>query len=347
MRILATDIGFGYTKATDGRLNQIFKSIVGEANPGQFAEAVLPSQVAQPRHFVIDGREVFVGELAESQSRGRSFTLDPAQFIQQYARTLGLAAIAPYAEHGDPIRLVTGLPVSFFRKHKDALTTQLQNRHTVTIVHGNGEREEKMLYVERVRVIPQPFGSLFNLMLNDQGKAAHQRFVTEKIGVIDIGFRTADFAVADKTRYSERGSLSTDSGMSVAFNAIAGALHEKSGTQIELYRLYDAVNRGTIKIRGQRFDITGLVQQAFQQLAARIAVEVNRLWADDWDIDCIILTGGGAAALEPYLRPLLQGDVLAMPADQDARLNNVTGYLKYGQHLWAAAASSAPAAAPA
>lgn len=334
MRILATDIGFGYTKATDGRLSQLFKSIVGEANPGQFAEAVLPAQLATPRHFEIDGSEVFVGELAESQSRGRSFTLDPSQFIQSYARTLGLAAIAPYVEHGEPVRLVTGLPVSFFRKHRDALTTQLQNRHAVTIVHGNGEREEKSIYIEKVRVIPQPFGSLFNLMLNDAGKAVQQRFVTEKIGVIDIGFRTADFAIAEKTRYSERGSLSTDSGMSVAFNAIAGALHEKSGTQIELYRLYEAVTRGTIKIRGSRYDITGLVQQAFQQLAARIAVEVNRLWADDWDIDCIVLTGGGSATLEPFLRPLLQGDVLAMPLDQDARLNNVAGYLKYGQHIW-------------
>jgi len=334
MRILATDIGFGYTKATDGRISQLFKSIVGEANPGQFAESVLPSQLATPRHFEIDGDEVFVGELAESQSRGRSFTLDPGQFIQNYARTLGLAAIAPYAEHGEPVRLVTGLPVSFFRKHRDALTTQLQNRHAVTIVQPNGEREEKSIYIEKVRVIPQPFGSLFNLMLNDAGKAVQQRFVTEKIGVIDIGFRTADFAVSEKTKYSERGSLSTDSGMSVAFNALAGALHEKSGTQIELYRLYEAVTRGTIKIRGSRYDITGLVQQAFQQLAARIAVEVNRLWADDWDIDCIVLTGGGGATLEPFLRPLLQGDVLAMPVDQDARLNNVAGYLKYGQHLW-------------
>jgi len=334
MRILATDIGFGYTKASDGRLSQIFKSIVGEANPGQFAESVLPAQAATPRHFIIDGNDVFVGELAESQSRGRSFTLDPAQFIQSYARTLGLAAIAPYAEHGDPIRLVTGLPVSFFRKHKDALTTQLQNRHAITIVQPNGEREEKTLYIEKVRVIPQPFGSLFNLMLNEAGKAVQQRFVTEKIGVIDIGFRTADFAVADKTKYSERGSLSTDSGMSIAFNAIAGALHEKSGTQIELYRLYEAITRGTIKIRGQRYDITGLVQQSFQQLAARIAVEVNRLWADDWDIDCIVLTGGGSATLEPFLKPLLQGDVLAMPVDQDARLNNVAGYLKYGHHIW-------------
>ncbi len=334
MRILAADIGFGYTKATDGRQFQVFKSVVGEANPAQFMESPLPGQASQPRHFEIGGEAVFVGELAEAQSRGRGFTLDPAQFLGQYAKTLGLAALAPYIEHGDPIRLVTGLPISFFRKYKDALATSLQARHPVVVVNAAGQREEKTLYIEKVRVIPQPFGSLFNLMLNDQGKTVQQRFVTEKIGVIDVGFRTCDFTIADKTRYSERGSLSTDSGISSAYAAIASLLHEKSGVQVELYRLYEAVSKGTIKIRGQRFDIAALVQQAFSQLATRIATEANRLWADDWDIDAIVLTGGGGAALAPHLQPLVQGEVLPMPADADARLNNVAGYWKYGVHIW-------------
>lgn len=334
MQILATDIGFGYTKATDGRQVQAFKSVVGEAVASQFADTLLPAQAAAPRHFVIGDEEIYIGEVAEAQSRGRLFTLDPAQFIARQARTLGLAALAPYAIAGEPIRLVTGLPISFFRKYRDALTTLLQNRHAVTIVHANGEREEKMVYVEKVRVIPQPFGSLFNLMLNDQGRVAAQRFVSEKIGVIDIGFRTTDYAIADKTKYAERGSLSTDSGMAVAHNAIANLLHEKSGTQIELYRLHEAMHRGTIKVRGQRYDITGLVRDAYTQLAARIATEANRLWADDWDIDCVVLTGGGGSVLAPYLQSLIHAEVLAVPTEQDARLNNVEGYWKFGAHIW-------------
>ena len=229
----------------------------------------------------------------------------------------------------------TGLPISFFRKYKDALTTLLQQRHTVTVVQANGTREDKTIYIEKVRVVPQPFGSLFNQMLDGQGKALNQRFIQEKIGVIDIGFRTTDFTVSDKTRYSERGSLSTDSGMSVAYNAIANVLHEKSGTQVELYRLYEAVTRGTIKIKGQKYDLTALAQHAFAQLATRIATEANRLWADDWDIDAIIVTGGGGATLAPFLQPQIEGEVLAVPTDQDTRLHNVNGYWKYGVHLWA------------
>ena len=337
MKVLGVDIGFGYTKAADGKQFQVFKSVIGEANEAQFGESLLPGIAQFPRHIIIGNQSYFIGELAEQQSRGRGFTLDQTQFIAQYARTLALAAMAPFVDSGDPIRLVTGLPISFFRKYKDALTGLLQTRHTVTLVKpGTQEREEKVLSVERVRVIPQPFGSMFNLMLNDIGKPASQRFIGEKIGIIDIGFRTADYTISDKTRYSERGSQSSDSGIAVAYTAIANALQEKSGVNIELYRLYDGVSKGTIKIKGKRYDLAPIVQHAFQQLATRIGQEVNRLWADDWDIDAIVITGGGGSALAPYLTPLLEGEVLPMPADQDARLNNVLGYWKYGQHLWGA-----------
>lgn len=341
MQVIGLDVGFGFTKATNGRETQVFKSVVGDAAEATFNEQLLPTRSVLGRHLQLNGETFYVGELAEQQSRGRGFTLDPNQFIAKYARTLAVSACAPIADGGTPLRIVTGLPISFFRKYKDPLTQLLQQRHVVTLLKPNGEKDERTLNVERVRVIPQPFGSLFNLMLNDLGKAASQRYINEKIGVIDVGFRTADYSISDKTRYSERGSQSTDSGVSIAFTAIANALQEKSGVAIELYRLYDAVTRGTIKIKGKRYDITALVKQAFTALATRVATEVNRLWSDDWDLDAIVVSGGGGAVLAPYLQPLLEGELIPVPADQDARLNNVIGYWKYGLHLWSGSTATA------
>jgi plasmid segregation protein ParM len=335
MQVIGLDIGFGFTKATNGRDTQIFKSVVGDAAEATFNEQLMPGKASLGRHLQINGETFYVGELAEAQSRGRGFTLDPTQFLAKYAKTLALSACAPLADSNTPVRIVTGLPISFFRKHKDQITQILQQRHVITLLKPSGEKEERALNIEKVRVIPQPFGSLFNLMLNDFGKPVSQRFITEKIGVIDVGFRTADYTISDKTRYSERGSQSTDSGVSVAFHALANALQEKSGVAIELFRLYDAVTRGTIKIRGKRYDITALVKQAFTALATRVATEANRLWSDDWDVDAIVITGGGGSVLAPYLAPLLEGEVIPVPPEQDARLNNVQGYQKYGQHLWA------------
>ena len=334
MQVIGLDVGFGFTKATNGRETQIFKSVVGDAADATFSEQLLPTKASLGRHLQINGEVFYIGELAEQQSRGRGFTLDPTQFLTRYAKTLAVSACAPLADASQPVRLVTGLPINFFRKHKDTLTQLLQQRHTATLFKPGGEKEERVVNVEKVRVIPQPFGALFNLMLNDLGKPVSQRFINEKIGVIDIGFRTADYTISDKTRYSERGSQSTDSGISIAFAALANALQEKSGVVIELFRLYEAVTRGTIKIRGKRYDITALVKQAFAGLASRVATEANRLWSDDWDVDAIVISGGGGAVLAPYLAPLLEGEVIPLPPEQDARLNNVQGYQKYGLHLW-------------
>ena len=64
----------------------------------------------------------------------------------------------------------------------------------------------------QVRVIPQPFGSLFNLMMSETAELSDKRYVQEKIGVVDVGFRTTDYTVSDKTKYSGRGSGSSESG---------------------------------------------------------------------------------------------------------------------------------------
>jgi plasmid segregation protein ParM len=342
MQVLGLDIGFGFTKATDGRQHQIFKSVVGEAAEAAFMDSIVGPARESYRHIEVGGEGFFVGELAESASRGRGFTLDQSQLLARYAKVLAAAALSPMVKTGEPLRVVTGLPISFLRRHRDGLAALLQQRHAVKLVSPNGEREEKQIHIEKVRVIPQPFGSLFNHMLNHHGKPSVQRFVTEKIGIIDIGFRTADYAISDRTRYSERGSQSSDAGISLAYSAIANALTEKSGVQVELYRLYDSVTRGSVKIKGKRYDLNKLVQQSFQALATRIANEVNRLWADDWDLDAVLLAGGGGAALAPFLQPLIEHELIPIDGDTDPRLMNVNGYYKYGMHVWPEAASAPP-----
>ena len=336
MQVVGLDIGFGFTKATDGRNQQIFKSVVGEAAEAAFTNPIsLATEAARAhRQISIGDESYFVGETAEAGSRGRGFTLDQQQLLTRYARVLASAAIAPMVPSGEPLRVVTGLPISFLRRHRDGLAALLQQRHQVTLTHADGSKESKQIHVEKVRVIPQPFGALFRHMLSDQGKGAVQRFVTDKIGIIDIGFRTADYAISDRTRYSERGSQSSDAGISLAYTAIANNLTEQSGVQVELYRLYEAIDRGSIKIKGKRYDLNKLTERAFGALATRVATELNRLWADDWDLDAVIIAGGGGAALLPYLQPLIEHELIPVDADADSRMLNVQGYYRYGRHLW-------------
>ncbi len=336
MEILAIDIGFGFTKATNGNRSLVFKSLLGEATDIQFKGGIL-GETSQDEniHIEVDGKSYFVGEMAERQSNVRSFTLDQSQFFNSYAKPLALAAAARLVGNYMPIGLVTGLPIGYYRDYRESLVKVLQGDHKVTLTSLNGKREEKVIKINEVKVIPQPFGSLFNLMLNDLGELGEKRYLQEKIGIIDVGFKTADFTVADKMRYSERGSRTTDTGISRAFGMIAGKLREKSNVSVEIYRLYDAVERGMIKIRGKEYDLKAPTEMIFGQLATAIANEVDRLWSDDWDIDTIVITGGGGTALARQLQPLINGNVVTVDGSTDSRLCNVKGYWKYGKHIWA------------
>lgn len=335
MQILGLDIGFGFTKVTDGSQQLLFKSLVGEAPDIAFREPIAAGDGNQPwLHLALDDDSYFVGDLAERQSSVRQYTLDQDQLIAEFARRLGVAAMAQLARDNEPVHLVTGLPVRYYRRHRETLANQLTGSHRVTLFGADGKETKRTVKVEKVRVVPQPFGSLFRAMLNDIGKVSDARFAKEKIGVIDIGFRTADYTVADRTRYSERASGTSEHGIAQAFELIAAALQEKSGVAVEIYRLYQGVQDGSIKIRGKNYDLSGITERTFARLARAVSGEVNRLWDQDWDIDAILLTGGGGKVLAPHLKPLVAGEVLPLDEGGDARFNNVEGYWKYGVHLW-------------
>lgn len=337
VEILGIDIGFGFTKATDGKNDLVFKSVLGEATDIQFREEMLVADRSDGNHLQIevDDKAYFVGELAERQSNVRFFTLDQAQFIGKFAKVFALAAAAKLVKGFVPVNLVTGLPIGYYREYKDELAKLLVGEHKVIFTDASGKKEERSISVNKVRVVPQPFGSLFNMMLNDLGEMGDKRLVKDKIGIIDVGFRTSDYTISDKMRYSERGSRTTDSGIARAFNVIATKLRESSGVNVELYRLYEAIDEGSIKIRGKEYDLKKLTDQVFSQLATSVANEVDRLWVDDWDIDGMVITGGGGAVLAKYLKPLINGVIMETDPELDMRLYNVHGYRKFGQHLWA------------
>lgn len=336
--IIGIDIGFGFTKATDGKTFQIFKSIYGEAIDFQFKESLLNNHQLDDEyiHIDVDGTSYFVGELAERQSSNRQFTLEQTQFISSATKTLALAAITPFVtKERQSFKLVVGLPIGHYRQYKDEVRKILRQSHQITITQKDGTKQEALIGVSDVKVIPQPIGTVMDRLLNDVGKPSDMRFASEKIGIIDVGFSTCDYTISDKARYSERGSLTTQNGISKAFEIISGKLKDSCGINIELYRLFAAIETGTIKVRGKGYDLRKITQIAFQQLASNIASDANRIWSDDWDMDAIMITGGGGAVLSPYLQPLLEGVIIPIEQDLDYRLHNVRGYNKYGRNIWA------------
>jgi len=338
MQILGIDVGFGFTKATNGKDTFIFKSIFGEDADIQFWADFGDDTPTDHIHVTIDGKSYFIGDLAEQQSSVLHFTLDQEKLITDYVKILSLAVAGMFLDKNGainvPINLVSGLPIGFFKQNHERFDELLTGHHSVTYHSQNGQETTKELHINKVRMLPQPLGSVLNLLMDDNGKIVNKTLANQKIGVVDIGFRTTDFTILDRLRYIDRGSRTMESGIAKGFSVIANKLREKCGVSVELYRLYNAAETGSIKMRGNRVNFVKIRDEVYSQLAASIANDIDRLWAADWDIDAIILTGGGCRDLAQYLRPQITGNIIPVETNRDPRLNNVLGYIKYGHSVW-------------
>ncbi len=334
MDVLGMDIGFGFTKTTNGREHLMFKSLIGEAEEVQFQSAFALTSMTDSLHVTIDGKDYFVGDYAEKQSNVRHYTLDQEKLITDFLKVLSLTIIGLFSEKFIPLNIVSGLPVVYFREHKKKFSDTLKGHHEITYHKPDGSETLRRVNINIVRMVPQPFGSLVNLLLDERGKMTNREMARQKVGVLDIGFNTTDYILFDKMEYISRGSRTINLGISDCFRKISEKIRQQSGLGIELYRLYDPVESGTIKMKGKEYNLSKIKEQIFTQTADIIANEVNQAWAEDWDMDTMILTGGGSMELAPYLKPLLNGQIIMPAPNQDARLNNVQGYLKFARYLW-------------
>ncbi|MEA1966742.1 MAG: ParM/StbA family protein [Thermodesulfobacteriota bacterium] len=334
MEIIGIDVGFGFTKAYNGTNSVIFKSIMGDATEIQFNPLIGKETSASNLHITMDDKSYFIGNFAELQSSIREFTLDQDKLLSDFVKFLAITAAGVCCDETVPLKVVSGLPVGFLKRDYKKFTKAITGHHKITFHNQNGKDVTKTININKIHIIPQPIGSIFNLIFDDYGKISNRELSMQKLGVVDIGFRTTDFSIFDHLKYIERSSTTMDTGISKCFSVIANKLREESGVNVELYRMFNFIEKGMIKIRGKEYNISNLTKRVFTHAASAIATDLNRLWEDDWDIDSIILSGGGSMALAEYLQTQIQGNIIPIANNTDARLNNVHGYLKFGRYKW-------------
>lgn len=334
MEIVGIDVGFGFTKAYNGKNSVIFKSLIGDATDIQFQSALGDGSATSNLHITLNDKTYFLGSYAELQSNIPEYTLDQEKLIEQFIRILAVAAAGICTDTTGPVNVVTGLPVGYLKRDTKKLKEMIRGTHEITYHNQNGDDETRRVQIDKIHVIPQPIGSIFNLIFDDNGNITNKALANSKLGVVDIGFKTTDFSIFDHLQYIERGSSTMDTGISKCFSVIANKLRQESNINVELYRIFKFVESGMIKIKGREYNISNLKKRVYTHSASAIASDLNRLWENDWDIDSIVLSGGGSVPLAEYLIPNIEGNVIPIPRDIDARFNNVQGYCKFGHYKW-------------
>ena len=160
--------------------------------------------------------------------------------------------------------------------------------------------------------------------------AASLQSVSQPVGLVDIGGRTTDIAVAlpgweVDTKYT--GTIRT--GYLDILKALSDQLKEKYKTgDIEISALEKAVKNNAIQLfTGDPVDITEEVTKARRMVSGEIIREVGRRFGNVKHMAGICYFGGGAEDM----RKDLEEEKVVIP--EKPQFSNARGYLKIAKYL--------------
>lgn len=329
--IIGIDVGYGQTKAVadNGQL-VCFPSLVAPAEFIRFqADVGAPVQPNGLTLYDTTDGDLFVGELAARQGRPGAVRSprDRDRVTDPIMTHLADAAFARLLHGVDytRARVVTGLPVDYYRD-ADQLADHLRGQHL-----AQTDGHSVVVDVEEVLVVPQPFGALLSILLDERGRlmADVAHLAQGRVAVLDVGMFTSDLILVDGLEYIEAGSGSLEVGVSTALEMLRKVLLDEHRISYEPHQLEVAIRRGWLVIDGQTVHLNGLAGDHLSTIAQSVGARARTLW-NVGTLSAIVLAGGGALALQRWLEPHFKQAIYA----PDAAMANVTGFLHYGLRRW-------------
>lgn len=320
--IVGLDIGYGYTKATEGDNIVIFPSVAGDAPISDFDNALIHSHTGDV--YEIDGTAWFIGKHAQKHSRNPQ-----ALFTRERTRqtdVLKVLMIAALHElEADRVQVCTGLPVEWYGD-KQRLIFALQGEHAYKV---NGE--EFCAHVAPPVVVPQPFGAFFFDLIGQDFSIVRPKYAGDgvKVGVIDVGMYTTDVVLADGLEYVAKNSGSKPLGLHSMLHSLFEGVRDKYGIEYTVHDI-DAILRGNRAFIVEGHDKKLSDESFFEEALARLRSEILAFARDRFgnarDYAAVLVSGGGAWLIEDVIREeYAQARVLQTP-----HLANVQGFYRYG-----------------
>ncbi|MBD3373738.1 hypothetical protein GF406_01775 [candidate division KSB1 bacterium] len=323
-RIIGLDIGYGFTKITDGENTAIFPSVAGDVVQADFDNDLV---TAGAGHVIETGRRrFFYGEHAQKHSRN-PLALFARERTEQADVLLVLfyAALAELGHQGK-MALCTGLPVDWFGD-RDNLERALIGEHRFTV-----DGEPWHVKVCQIAIVPQPFGAFFDQALDDAGNVLNAAFVRGKVGILDVGTFTTDLALSDGLEYIAKGSGSRTVAMSTVWRQVRDGIKERYGIEYDLHQIDHIVRNGrAVTVQGHDHDVGDLVAAAVENLADQVIALARDRWGRALDFKRLIVTGGGAYYLANQVQAVYPHAVATHTPD----LGNLRGFRKYAARKFA------------
>lgn len=221
--------------------------------------------------------------------------------------------------------LMMNLPIKYDTDdRRKTLTDIVRGTHVVSISDDGIHFQEKTITVAHVDIKKQPFGSICDVMLDQNGDILNKEVAKGFNVVVDIGARTLNILTVDALEEQPELTTQTNDGMFTSYTQIGNFLETELGVLIPDGKLPIVIRNKELKGR----DLTPLINQVYQNQANTILNVLDKVLINSWAfVNNIIFTGGGAEVLKPYLIEAVRNSVNTMFL---GRFSNVGGLRKYG-----------------
>jgi plasmid segregation protein ParM len=281
----------------------------------------------EENHIVLTRPErVLVGEGAMTQSRFVNrredrVWIESAEYYHLFLAALTELTTATVAD----LLLVTGLPVAFY-SDKARLHERLVGVHKV----AREGRHAQNFKVNECRVIPQPFGALLAAALDDRGRIADHALATGAVGVIDIGGKTTNLLSVNRLAEIGRETESVSVGAWDVVRAVRSHLSDRCpNLELRDHQVVEAIVSRQVRYYGQQVDLKPVVAAALEPMANQVIAQATQLWNGGAGLDAILVAGGGALLLGPFLKAHFRHARIVT----DPVFANAEGYWKLAQRL--------------
>lgn len=220
--------------------------------------------------------------------------------------------------------LMMNLPIRYDTPDRRfTLESIAKGKHEVNISLDGVSFVRKSIIVEAVDIKKQPFGSLCDVILNNDGDMMEPDIAKGFNVVVDIGARTLNILTLEALEEQPELTIQTNDGMYAAYTQIGKYLENELGVIIPDGKLPQIILDKEIKGR----DIEPLIKAAYENHANAILSVLDKLLINSFGfVTSIIFTGGGSEILRPYLeRAFKNVNTIFLH-----RYANVKGLRKYG-----------------
>jgi plasmid segregation protein ParM len=317
------DIGYSRTKVIGDRARADFASVTGTPDRARFS-----LNGADKGIHLVCPRPVLVGDLAVIQSRHIERREDRGWIESEAYHDLLLAALTELttATHVD-LTIVSGLPVQFYERDKGTLAGLLAGEHKVQ----REDRRAQTFTVSQARVIPQGFGALLSVCLNDRGDIVRPDLANGRVGLIDVGGKTTNLLSVNRLSEVSRETASVNAGAWDVARAVQRWLDGQCpDLELRDHELIDAIRVRKVRYFGDPVDLGAVIDGAIAPLADQVIASAGQLWNGAAGLDVIFVAGGGAHLVGPAIQRHFRH---AQVIEGDPVYANALGYWRFSQRL--------------